>query len=366
VKLYPQSIVMMDALEQAMAAYQGAGNASKVEDLAKHILQLTPDNMRALAIVTALDRAKAAGGDKAALKETCTSAQTGLQQLPTWQRPEGITDSDFEKLRNQMADIFYGASGFCALQNKEFTKARAFYEKTFQIDPTNLQDVYQLAVAGLEMNPIDVNGLWYCGKAIHLAQQLNNTQAVNGMTTYCKLKYRKYHGGEDGWDQALAVAATENALPTDFASHIKPAPTPCDLAVQAVQENDPAMLSFSDLEFILSKVNCSPANKAAADKVWAAIQAKQKNGEARLKIQVKVISSTNDSLDAAITDENQQANKADVHVVLEEPVVSPPAPGAMTDVIGMLTKYTSDPFTFTMEKGELAAPKPPAHALPAH
>lgn len=368
VKQYPQSVVLTDALEQAMAAYQLAGNQAKVEEMAKRILQLQPNHIRALAIVVALDRGKATGGDQAALKESCTYAQTGAQQLPTWQQPEGTSAADFEKLKTQMGNIFNGASGFCALQSKNFTEARDFYTKAFQTDPTNLQDVYQLAVADLEMNPIDVNGLWYCSKAIQLAQKMNNAQAVTGMANYCKAKYKRYHGGDDGWDQIVAGAQAQTALPADFAASIKPAPTPCELAVQAVQQNDPASLSFGDKEFILSKANCppeqrgTPENKAAADKVWQSIQDMEKGGEARLKIpEVQVIAADKDTIDAAITDENKAAKKADVHVIMEKPMLHPPAAGTTTDIIGVLTKYTPDPFMFTMEHGELPAPKAPAH-----
>jgi hypothetical protein len=67
-------------------------------------------------------------------------------------------------------------------------------------------------------------------------------------------------------------------------------PLPAELAVMAVDQNDPATLSFSDWELILSYRDASLANRGAADRVWKAIQEKQKNGAARLKIPVKVIS----------------------------------------------------------------------------
>jgi hypothetical protein len=125
VKKYPQSVVLTDALEQAMAAYQQAGIAAKVEEVAKRLLDLMPNHIRALAIVVALDRAKVMSQhDQAALKEMCAHTETGLQQLPGWQKPEGMSDADFEKLRNQMSDIFDGASGFCNLQ-KRITLRRA-------------------------------------------------------------------------------------------------------------------------------------------------------------------------------------------------------------------------------------------------
>lgn len=362
-KQYPQSIVLVDALEQAMAAYQTAQNQPKVLEMARRILQLNPNHIRALAIIVAIDRNLATQtNDQNALKEGCADAQTGLQQLPSWQKPPDMAEPEAQKLRDQMTYIFNGAAGFCALQGKNFAQAKPYYAKALQVVPNDLQNVYQMAVASLEQSPIDLNGFWYCGKAINLAQ--SNPQAVQGMTNYCKSRYKKFHGAEDGWDQIVAATANATAPPPDFAQSIKPAPTPCDMAVQVVQQNDPSTLSFSDKEFILSKANCSPANKDAADKVWQNIQTLEKNGEARLEIPVKIISvaPTLDSLDAAISDDNQTNNKADVHVILEKPLTkaTAPAPGTMTKITGVLTSYTPDPFMFTMEKGALpAAKKPP-------
>ena len=45
---YPASVVKIDALEQAMAAYQAAGNVTQVEDAANRILMTQPRNVRAL------------------------------------------------------------------------------------------------------------------------------------------------------------------------------------------------------------------------------------------------------------------------------------------------------------------------------
>jgi hypothetical protein len=157
----------------------------------------------------------------------------------------------------------------------------------------------------------------------------------------------------------MATAATETAPPANFVACIPLAPTPCDLAAQAVQQNDPSQLSFSDYELVLSCRDKTPANKEAADKVWAFIQAKEKNGEAKLKMPVKVVAVPDPStLDVAVSDDNQAANKADMRVAMEKPMTKPPAVGANTDVIGVISEYTPDPFMFTMIKGELPAAKP--------
>ncbi len=257
-----------------------------------------------------------------------------------------------------MMDIFYGGAGFCALQKKDFAGAKDNYLKAVQLDPSNLQDVYQLAVSDLEISPPDLNGFWYGAKAINLAG--SNAQARDGISAYVKAKYKNYTGSYEGWDQIVAAAATQAAPPANLVASIKPKPTPCDIAVDAVKNNDPATLSFSDWEFVLAHAPCSPANKEAADKVWQAILAKQKNGDVdvKLKLPVLVISATKNTIQAAMTEENQQARKADLTVNLEKPVLHPPAPGSTVDVVGVLSNYTPEPFMFTMEKGGLPGLKP--------
>jgi len=364
---YPGSVVKIDALEQAMAAYQQAGNQEKVQAKAKLLLEINPDNVRALAIVAYLDRAKATQGDAAALKETCAYGQKGLAALPAWQKADSMSDSDFEKLRNQMSGIFNGVAGFCALQAKDYATARSNYLKSAQIDPGNMQDIYQLGIAGMLMNPMDVNGFWYLAKAIDIATAQKNAPAAQGIASYAKAQYRRYHGGEDGWDPFVAAAATQAAPPVPLG--ITPKPTNCEIAADAVVKNKVDELSFSDWEFILAQRDCGPQGKDAADKVWQAIQGKEKGGQAMLRISVMVIAAATDSLDVAITDENQQAKKTDMHVVMKKPMLHAPAAGSMTDVIGTITSYTPNPFMFTMEKGTLpaaesgaASPQTPADA----
>ncbi len=359
VKQYPQSVVKVDAQEQAMAAYQAANNPAKVKEVALAILQDNPNHVRARAIVTAFDRAAATNGDKTALQEGCDSAQKGVQGLSSWTKPAGMPDAEYEKAKTEMTEIFNGTAGFCALQNKDYATAKTFYQKAIEIDPKNLQDAFQLSVADLESNPIDLNGFWYAAKAINLAG--NNAQTVKGISDYAKAKYKNYTGSLDGWDQFVAAAATQTAPPADLTASIKAKPTPCEVAVNVTNQNDPGTLNFSDWEFILSHANCSPANKQAADKVWQAILSKEKSGEGDVKLklpQVLVISATKNEIQAAITDDNQQAKKADLKVNLEKPVLRPPVAGSTIDVVGVISSYTSEPFMFTMDKADVPGAKP--------
>jgi tetratricopeptide (TPR) repeat protein len=355
---YPQSIVKIDALEQAMGAYQQANNQQKVEQIARQILTIEPNNVRALAIVVFLERGQvkdAATGAKAR-----SDAERGLQELPNWKNPDGVSAADYEKMKNQMANIFAGTAAFGALQQKDYASAAKYYEQALKIDPNDLGNNYQMAIALLESNPSNPLGFWYGAKALSIAQK-QNPQAFQAWSPYFLSRYKKYHGNTDDWNQRMATAANETAPPPNFVASIPLAPTPCDLAAQAVQQNDPAQLSFSDYELVLSCRDKTPANKEAADKVWAFIQSKEKNGEAKLKMPVKVVAAPDAStLDVAVSDDNQAANKADMRVTMEKPMTKPPAVGTMTDIIGVISEYTPDPFMFTMTKGDLPAAKPAA------
>lgn len=352
---YPASVMKLDALEQAMAAWQQAGKAPNVEQVADRILQVDPNHIRALAISTVLKRARATQtGDARLTQELGALAERGLAALTGWTKPEGLSDEDFGKLRAQMAEIFNGAAGFAALQAKDFAKARDFYLKSAEIDPNNMQDIYQLAIAELEPNPPEMNGFWHVAKAVALARAQNNKPAADNIALYGKARYKRLHGSDDGWEQLVTSAALQAAPPANFS--VARAPTAAELACKAVQENDPASLSFSDWEFVLQLRDSAPCNKQAADKVWAAIQTKQKQGAAKLMIPVKVIAAYREIIEGAITDENQSANKTDLRVTLEKPLLSPPQPGTTINIVGVITDYKPDPFVFVMTQGALGHP----------
>ena len=57
---YPNSVVKAEMLEQLMAAYQATNNMDKTVDAAGRLLQVDPNNLRALAITVYIKKAQAA------------------------------------------------------------------------------------------------------------------------------------------------------------------------------------------------------------------------------------------------------------------------------------------------------------------
>jgi tetratricopeptide (TPR) repeat protein len=224
VQQYPKSAVLTEAQEEEMAAWQAVGDSKEVMKVAKRLLAADAGNIRALGIVVALDRVNAQKGDLDALNEMCQYASGGMLAVPMWRQPANMSLADYVALSKLLNDIFIGAEGYCAVQERNYSQARDWLQRALKIDPTNVQDTYQLAVADLESTPVDADGFWYCARGIRLAESAAIPQDAGGMTAYCKAKYATYHGGDDGWDALLASHAAEDSPPPDFAAKIKPAP----------------------------------------------------------------------------------------------------------------------------------------------
>src|SRR5258708_23341725 len=142
VKQYPQSVVKMDALDLAMAGYQASNNLAKVEEIANQILQLNPNHIRALALMTAISRAKATGGDAAAARTASTDCQRGLHALPSWGKEEGMSSAEFAKMRNQMSGQSNPPPAFITFHPKNYPSAQRFYKESLRIHPTNIPHTY--------------------------------------------------------------------------------------------------------------------------------------------------------------------------------------------------------------------------------
>ncbi len=351
---YPNSVLRIGAYEQAMAAWQTANDPGKADALAVKLLQIDPDNVRALANRAYVGRTRAMAGTPDALASAVAAAQQGVAALPKWQRPSALSEPDFTRLKMQILAIFDGTLGFAALQAKDYAKARGHLLEAVAVDPDNMPDVYQLSVAMLEGQPLDVQGFWYVARAIAMARAAKNDAAAASIEKYARSRYQHYHGSDEGWADLLARVASGGARPPDgFAASVSRAMTPSETAVQMATAPDPGNLSFVEWEFVLSHRDDSNDNREAADKVWKAIGEKQKGG-ARLKIPMKVISVTHDRMQGAMSKENQANNIADLDIELDHPLSPLPAIGAAISIVGTLSNYRPRPFLFYLTKAELA------------
>ncbi len=358
---YPNSVMKTQALEILMGTYQQAGNQQKTIDTATKLVAADPSNVRAMALLAYFKRLQAQGGDpnaKQLLADAKKYGQQGLDALPRFAKPEGTSDADFQKMKDQMAGIFNAAVGIAALQDKDYATAVKALRVAADGNPQDFSVVYPLALAYLGQTPPDyINGIWFAARAAAVAPP----QAQAQIEKYARSQYVKYHAGDDGWPQVLAAAKANPTPPAGFT--IKPAPTPAEQARKMVQDTTPDKMDFATWEFVLSN-----GSQEDRDAVWNAIKGKavQMNGV------VLKVSPT--QFEIAASSDDIDGKKPDITLNFEDtlPAKLIPKEGASLDFQGEPASYTPNPFMMVMEKGRLlkaAVPgptkKPPVHRKPA-
>jgi tetratricopeptide (TPR) repeat protein len=360
---YPNSVVKEDALEALMGAYQQAGNMPKLAETANRLLQVSPNNVPALALLAVSRRAAAEQGQnpQANFAEARQLAERGLAALPRYAKPEGMSDQQFQQQKMQLAGVLNNTAGFAALQMKDYPAAQRYLRAAVEANPqgAQVQDVYPLAVAYLEAQPMDQQGLFFVARAAALS--VNNPQQQQQILRYGRSRYVKYHGSEEGWEQLLAQARTTPLPPPGFM--IKPAPSPAEQAAELVRTKAVKDMSFDEMQLIFTS-----GNQVAADTVWGQIKEKP------IAFEAKVLGATRTKLTLAATFEDIQRNIADLEVTMANPIPAARVPkvGSTVKLQAVPVSYTANPFMINMIKGDFlggppkaAASKTPAKKAPA-
>jgi tetratricopeptide (TPR) repeat protein len=357
---YPNSVMKEDALELLMRTYQQLNNIPKTMETANRVLQTNPSNVTALALLSYLNRLQAQAGQDPQnnLAQSRQFAERGLQALQTYQKPEGMSDLDFGKLKDQLAGIFNASIGIAALQANEFPVAQKALQDAAGVSPNDFSIIYPLALSYLNApQPDYLKGLWYIARAANLAPTPQYKQQIS---EFGRRKYMKFHGGDDGWPDVLTMAQSQPIAPATFA--IKPAPTPAEQAAKMCAEKTAAQMSFDEIQFVLTS-----GNQQCADQVWGQIKEKP------LAMVGNVVASTPTQLQIAGTydDINATPPKADITLTMagEMTAKQMPKPGQQQAFQGKPTSYTPNPFMMEMTDGTLvvqkgstpAAKKPVAH-----
>jgi len=195
---YPGSVMLMEALEGALVGHWQSGNLKKAAEIGKRVLLIDQNHVRALMMLAY----QAQSQDKAS--EATQYAERGLRALPNWRKPPELSEKEFSKSCVMAAQVFYRAAGFSALSVKNYSRARDYLLKVYEIGGADMQDVFRLAIAELEMTPMDIHGFWYLGKAMALAQRQNNAAGLQQIDSYGKAKYKSYHGDTEEWAALMA------------------------------------------------------------------------------------------------------------------------------------------------------------------
>jgi hypothetical protein len=362
---YPNSVMKEDALEILMGTYQQKGDPDKMGDTAQRLLQLNPNNVRALALLAYSERVKAQANQNPQqnLANAEQHGQKGLAALQSFAKPEGMSDADYQNLKKQMGGIFNAAIGVAALQKKDFPTATKSLRVAVEATPTDFSIVYPLALAYLQSNPSDVvNGSWFAARAANLAPAQMQPQ----IEKYGKSQYTKYHGSDQGWTDVMAQAkaSTTGVPPDGFTITQYVPPSPADQAADLVKTKKVEEMSFAEWELVLSE-----GKPEDVDKVWSVLKGKPLQMAAQV---IAIVSPTN--LKLAGSSDDIDAKRADIDLTMTAaiPARLMPKEGADFQFEGTPVSYEPKPFTMTMKEGAIltakapaGAKKPPARKKPA-
>ncbi len=399
-KAYPNSAVKTDVLGQLLFAYSQSNDTAKTLDAADRLLQVDPNNLRALTFEVYLRRADAdkmsdPAAKQAALDKVAGYAQTGLSAS----KPKDMSDSDFDTLKKAAMPTFQSAIADDDLAKKDNAGAIAALKAEVDSVPVGdtqkpspvLQDMLTLANAYYTSNPPDyLNCAWWATRAGYYAPDQLKPDVIK-LAQYC---YAKFHGSKEGYEQLTALAPTSLDPPAAVAS-IKPAPKPADIVSNLIATTpDLSTLAISDREFVLQYGNqpgpqCTSATPAAAtaaaaptspdasaapaaattaapaastdpncitnaDKAFNSVKGKSVEFP-----DVLVVSATTTKVMVAVSDDAVQSKTPDFEFDIKEPLADAKVPAAFTKVslTGTYSTYTSAPLLITMSDGAIVAKK---------
>jgi hypothetical protein len=385
---YPQSAVKAATLEQLMLAYS-AFDPAKTLDAADRLLQVDPNNLRALTFetyfrLTGADSITDPTAKQAALDKAADYAQKGLAAT----KPADMSATDFTTLQNQAKPVFYRAIATAALNKKDGATAVKNFKMGLAAVPVAdttkpgpmLQDTYTLGQAYYQSTPPDyLNCAWYAARAASFAPEPYKSQ----MMPLAKFCYRRYHGSDEGFD--TITSAVQASLDPPATLNVKPAPKPADMAhdlVTSTPEADLPKLAMSDREFVL-------ANGSADDaaKVWNSMKGKSVTIPDAL-----VIESSPTVLKVAVSDDAVNGKTADFTFNMAAPstdtkttaaaakktaddIAAATVVGQKVTLTGTFDSFTPSPIMITMTDGAVVLPKkaptkapakPPVHHTAPH
>jgi hypothetical protein len=316
---YPQSVVKKAVLDALIDVYQGLGNGDKALGAASRLLQVDPNNMKAIFISVFIKKGQCA---KTSDAQVCDDAAALAQKGLSAPKGDGVSDADWKKLTDATYPAYHSAIALDDMLSKKDSKAAIAEYRTelmlFSAAATTsgpgLVDTLQLAEAYAKPDARDmVLAAWFYARAWNFAPPAYKAQIEPKLEYW----YKRYHGGLDGLEAVKSQAAGTLFPPGTF--KIDAAPTPPEIAHKVVVDTpDLTKLNLEDKEFILAN-----GTKEDADKLWALLK-----GQAT-PVPGVVIEANASAVKVAVT---QAGKTADFVVHLTTPVACAGIPEAGADI----------------------------------
>ncbi len=345
-KTYPQSVVKGPVLDMLMDTYQQLGDPDSTLNAASRLLQIDPNNMKAIAISVFVKKAQCG---KTSDAQVCDDAAALARKGLAATKPADVSDDDWKKQTGAIYPIFHSTIALDDMLSKKDAKgAISEYRTALMLYPVEqtqngpgLPDTLQLAEAYTKPDGKDlVQAVWFYARAWNFAPPAYKAQIEPKLEYY----YKKYHGDLTGLDAIKTQAAASLFPPGTF--QITAAATPAEIAHKVVVETpDLTTLNLNDKEFILAS-----GSKDDAEKLWGVMK------DQVTPIPGVVIEANANTIKMAVSQDAKDAKIADFIVNLKKPLEEKEVPAVgfeyglqpATELDGTYDSYTQVPATATM------------------
>ena len=218
---YPETNFADKVQEFKLQAYQKLNDSGQIQATATKLLEVKPDHFHALYLLSYLmprtiDAQDPAMGQK--LDRASEYARRGLQGVGSLPKPEGLSDPDFQKQKDQATAVFHQTSGFVALQKKDYSQAERELRQSAEMNPTDSLGFYWLGLAYLSPKPAQHDpGMWALARAVSITGPNALPPATKSQVRdYLDQVYDARHGSTEGLEEVLAQASASPFPPPDF------------------------------------------------------------------------------------------------------------------------------------------------------
>jgi len=313
---YPQSIVKKTVLGQLINAYQAAGDPDHTVSAATRLLEIEPNDMGALYSAISLKKIQCA---KTSDTQVCDDLSVLAKRALTVAKPADMNDGDWKNRSLTLFTASHSAQAVSYIVGKKDVKSAINEYRAelmlFPVEKTTsgpgLVDTLQLAEAYAKPDARDmVMAVWFYARAWNFAPPAYKAQIAPKMEYW----YKRYHGKMDGGLEDIKASAAKNLFkPDDMV--VKAAPTPAELAHDALTGGDPKNLSLEDKEFILAN-----GSKEDVDAIWNLMK-----GQTTAFPSIVIEASTT-VLKVAVTPDAKENKFADFVVNLKTPLAEKDVP----------------------------------------
>ncbi len=224
---YPDSFVKDAAYITKMQVYAQLNDVPKAIEAARQGVNASPDNLQALSYLafTFPFVFKPEESDSAArLSQSEKDSRHGLELLEKLQKPENVTDEQFNQYVKGQRGNFNNTLGFVALQRKDYAAAITHFRAAAEDNPADIYTFYRMGLAYLYQETPDYDhSVWNLARSVSLAKAANNPAGTE-ISKFLSKVYVGFHGNEEGLPEIIAQAATSPTPPEGF--QVKPMPVP--------------------------------------------------------------------------------------------------------------------------------------------